>query len=624
MYSTLRMARLRRTPGDFAALFAVLVVCAALALGALWQIWHTQRIYTGVTIAGVPVGGLTRAAAMTRVNAALLRFPLPSITVSYGERQWPITGDDARVTTDLLDAVNRAYLVGRHESWSLQLNEQLAATLGGMDIAPAIELDRGQLRYVISQIAGEVRRPARAALQVADVTAPAQLGVDVDVEATVDDLLIALQGRVAGQALVVPLRVIELPAPEAVTIGPAGAPAATGADAPTSQLPGPLLLRDPQSGLELALDPALVQSLWVGGDARLIDDDKLRAILTGWAAQIDVPARDARLRFDHATQSPVVISASKPGRSLNIEATLATARGALTAGRATADLIITPSLPAVDSTRLAEMGIRELVASGSTYFAGSSTARVRNIEVAAEKFVGIVIPPNGVFSFNEHVEDISAANGFEDSLIIWGDRTAVGIGGGVCQVSTTVFRAAFEGGFPLVERYNHGYIVDWYGEPGLDATIFTPTVDFRFRNDTGAYLLIEPVVDASGGVITFNFYGTRPDRQVTIGEPVQSNVQDAPPPLYVTDDTLADGQIKQVEWEKPGMTVTVERTVVTNGEQRTDTLTSKYQPWRAIYLAGPGVDIPTPVPTEEPATDDTATPTATPAAEATPIPTLGQ
>jgi vancomycin resistance protein YoaR len=610
--------RLRRTPGDFAVLFTLLVICAALAVGAFWQIWHTQRIYTGVTIAGIPVGGMTRAAAMHQVNAALLRFPLPSITVSYGERQWPITGDDARVAADLGDAVNRAYLVGRRDTWSLQLNEQLAAALGGVDVAPLVELDRGQLRYVIGQIAGEVRRPARPAIQVGDMTTPAQPGADVDVEATVEELLLALQGRVPGQAVVVPLHVVELPAPATVAPAAAGAPAA----APTGDLPAPLLLRDPQSGLELALDAATVQTLRGEGNPPLIDDETLRAILTGWAAQIDVPARDARLRFDHATQSPVVISPSKPGRALNVEATLATARGALAAGLPTADLIVTPSLPAVDSNRVAEMGIRELVASGSTYFAGSSAARVRNIEVAAGKFVGIVIPPNGVFSFNEHVEDISAANGFEDSLIIWGDRTAVGIGGGVCQVSTTVFRAAFEGGFPIVERYNHGYIVDWYGDPGLDATIFAPTVDFRFRNDTGAHLLIEPVVDASQGVITFNFYGTRPDRQVTIGEPVQSNVQDAPPPLYVADDSLAEEQIKQVEWEKQGMTVTVERTIVENGERRTDTLVSKYQPWRAIYLAGPGVPIPTPVPTGEAAEPD-ATPEGVPTPEATPIPTPG-
>jgi vancomycin resistance protein YoaR len=219
------------------------------------------------------------------------------------------------------------------------------------------------------------------------------------------------------------------------------------------------------------------------------------------------------------------------------------------------------------------------------------------------------------------VEDVTAANGFEDSLIIWGDRTAVGVGGGVCQVSTTVFRAAYAAGLPIVERYNHGYVVDWYGDPGLDATIYTPTVDFRFRNDTGAYLLVEPVVDSVTGTITFNLYGTKPDRLVIIGEPVVSDVLKPDPPTYRIDESLETDEKEQVEWEKDGMTVTVERTIVEGGETRTDTLTSQYQPWRAVYLVGPGTEIPaTPTPAIETTEQDSAIPTVTPEATAAPPP----
>ena len=193
----------------------------------------------------------------------------------------------------------------------------------------------------------------------------------------------------------------------------------------------------------------------------------------------------------------------------------------------------------------------------------------------------------------------------------------MGIGGGVCQVSTTAFRAAYLGGFPIVERYNHGYVVDWYGKPGLDATIFTPSVDFKFRNDTGAYLLIEPVVDSANGVMTFNFYGTRPDRQVTVGEPQIADVLEPPAPLYERDESLAPGSQKQVDWAKKGMTVVVERTIVQDGTTRTDTLTSKYEPWRAVYLVGPGVEIPaTPTPAASSAEANAAG--ATGAAPATP------
>jgi vancomycin resistance protein YoaR len=263
------------------------------------------------------------------------------------------------------------------------------------------------------------------------------------------------------------------------------------------------------------------------------------------------------------------------------------------------NLPVTPQAPAVDMNRIAEMGLRELVISSQTSFAGSSASRLRNVEVAAQQFEGVVIPPGETFSFNEIVRDVSSANGFEDSLVIWGDRTAVGVGGGVCQVSTTLFRAAYEGGFPIVERYNHGYIVDWYGEPGLDATIFTPTVDFRFRNDTGAYLLIDPEVDSANGILVVNFYGTRPARTVTIGAAQITDRIEPEAPLYTVDESLEPGQIQQVEWQKEGMTVVLTRTIVENDTPRTDTLRSQYQPWRAVYLVGPGTPIPTPEPKEE-------------------------
>ncbi len=545
--------RIRRTPIDFAVLFALVMVCALAAMVIGWQVWHVNRIYSGVTIAGVPVGGLTRAAAMNRVAESLWRYPLPSVSVTYNGRQWPITGDDMRVATDLPDAINRAYLVGRRGTPAERLNTQLAAVVGVEDITPTITLETSSLRYAIDQIAGELRRPARGAAQVGEITIPAVPGLDIDVAATVAALTTALDNRVPGQPVVAPLAIIELAppvAPEATATGTTAAqPTAT---AYGSAIRRPLLLRDPQSGLAYALDAATLQSISVAGDPKLVDETKLRAILEQWAAQINVEPRDARLRFDTATQSPVVMQASRPGRRLDVEATLATARGALAGDQPSADLVVTTIQPAVDSNRVAEMGIRELVATGASYFAGSSAERVRNVQVAADKFIGVVIPPGGVFSFNQYVEDVSAANGFEDTLIIWGDRTAVGIGGGVCQVSTTIFRAAYLAGLPIVERYNHGYIVDWYGEPGLDATIFTPTVDFRFRNDTGAHLLMQPEMDAAGGSLVINLYGAKPERQVIVGEPVQSDVKPAPAPLYTVDTSLAPGQVKQVDWAKAG------------------------------------------------------------------------
>ena len=135
--------------------------------------------------------------------------------------------------------------------------------------------------------------------------------------------------------------------------------------------------------------------------------------------------------------------------------------------------------PAVNMHKIDQMGVKELVAQGTTSFKGSSPDRVHNITIASKSVDNSVVPPGVVFSFNQAVGDVSAETGYKDLLIIWGDRTAIGVGGGLCQVSTTVFRAAYYGGFPFEERWNHGYVVGWYGQPGLDATVYTPDVDFK-------------------------------------------------------------------------------------------------------------------------------------------------
>jgi vancomycin resistance protein YoaR len=584
---------LRRSVFDFAALLLLVVVLAVVAGSALWHFWFANRIYYGVSVAGVPVGGMTRASALQLLDERFAQTPLAPLSLHYGGQHWPLSIDQVPVQADLLSAVNQAYLVGRQGDFSARMVQQMLTVVRGHDVTPPLAVEEGVLRAAVAQLAAQVNRPGRAAGQIGDVSIPAQAAVTVDVEQTTQAALAALRTSLWNQTIQAPFVVRE-------ETPVAAAPAPEPNTAPFTSRP--LRVRDEGSGLEFAIDGATLGQLRAGAGSSQLDEGALRTLIAGWAAQIDRAPRDARLHFNPNTGGLTVMQSSAYGRKLDIDATANAVREADATGLTQARLVVEELAPAVDANRIAEMGIRELVSSGTTYFKGSSAARIRNIEVAAEKFEGVVIPPNGIFSFNKIVENVTSANDFEDSLIIWGDQTVVGVGGGVCQVSTTVFRAAYNGGMPIVERYNHGYIVDWYGEPGLDATIFTPSVDFRFRNDTGAYLLIDPVVDSANGVITFNFYGTRPNRVVTIGTPVKTDIKQPEPATYTVDVSLAPGQRKQVEWEKPGMTVTVTRTIVENGTTRTDTLTSRYVPWRAVYLVGPGSDAPAP-----PAADAEAT-----------------
>lgn len=585
-----RPATSRRSSLDFLVIYASVALLTAIALFAVWQFWHTDRVFSGVRVAGVPVGGLTRAQAIVRLSDELTPYPIPPVALYHHNQQWLLSSNLIAPQVDLMAAINTAYLIGRQGSFLEKTAEQIGAFVGRYDVDPPLTFDEGAVRQQISQIAAELRRPGRAEVQLGDFSLPSQPGLDVDVNATAAQVMNALRRH----------EVVTIPV-QTFTVQPPDATAATNVAVQTTSQRTPMTLRDASSGLTFALDAALLSTIAPSGNASRINEDALRTLVETWATQVNIPAQDARLRFNTATGQVEVLSPSVTGRILDVDATVEAIRQGLVSNSTQLQLPVSSVAPDVDANNIGSLGIRELVASGTTYFRGSSQARIRNIEVAAEKFVGVVIAPADVFSFNQIVQDVSAANGFEDSAIIWGDQTMVGVGGGVCQVSTTVFRAALNAGFPIVERYNHGYVVSWYGDPGMDATIYTPSVDFRFRNDTNAYLLVQPSVDSINGVITFDFFGTKPDRQVTISQPVITDVKEPGDPVYRIDASVAAGQRRQVEYAQRGMTVTVERTVTENGNTRVDKIVSEYQPWNAVFLVPPGTEIPaTPTPQATP------------------------
>ena len=569
--------------GEYLLIWFCVAVVATIGAFAGLQFWHTDRIYSGVHVAGVPVGGETRAAALLRLDKELSPYPLAPIFLEFEGRQWALGTDLLTPQADLEDAVNRAYSVGREGGVVERALDQWQAITGQATIWPVVVISEGTVRQVVGSAAAEVRRPGRPGIEVGSYSFPPRQGLDVDIAATAQ---LVLAQAASGQSGTVPLQTFSTSPPQN-TRGEATDPP----DGSALSLPQAIVLRHEASGIGFALDAALLERIMPSGDPQSLNEEALRIVVAGWARQVSFPAQDARLSFDDASGQLTVLQPSQAGQRLNVDLTVEAVRRALVTEQRTADLPIIAVHPAVDSGRLDELGIRELIASGTTYFKGSSATRVYNIEVATEKFVGAVIPPGGIFSFNSTIRAVSGANGFEDSAIIWGDRTAIGIGGGVCQVSTTVFRAALAAGFPLLERHNHGYVVSWYGDAGFDATIYTPYVDFRFLNDTDAHLLVQPVVDTVDGILSFRFYGTKPDREVEISEAEYTEIKEPGDPVYQEDASLEAGQKVQVEWPKDGKTATVIRTITENGESREERIVSVYRPWNAMFLYGPGTVI---------------------------------
>ncbi len=236
------------------------------------------------------------------------------------------------------------------------------------------------------------------------------------------------------------------------------------------------------------------------------------------------------------------------------------------------------------------LGIKELIGVGTSRFAGSIASRVHNVNLAATRLNGVLVEPGQTFSFDDAVGDISVYSGYQQAYIISGGKTILGDGGGVCQVSTTIFRAAMNAGLPIIERNAHAYRVHYYEEdalPGLDATVYSPTVDFKFKNDAPGSILIQTHIDLSNLVLTFEFYGTADGRVATVTKPILSNYVPAPAPLYTEDPTLPRGVVKQIDFSAPGTNSKFDYTVTRNGETIFEkTFYSNFRPWQAKFLVG--------------------------------------
>ena len=233
---------------------------------------------------------------------------------------------------------------------------------------------------------------------------------------------------------------------------------------------------------------------------------------------------------------------------------------------------------------LAEKGIKEIIAVGESNFTGSSEARKQNIIAGSQKFNGEIVPKGGIFSFNKILKSVEEEDGFVRELVIKGNKTEKELGGGVCQVSTTAFRAALSGGLAIRSRRNHSYAVPYYKPYGLDAAIYLGALDMSFRNDTPGALLVQTFIE--GDNLFFVFYGTDDGRQVSLSGPFISNYKEAPKALVYETEDLPLGEMQEIGEAHDGFTAEWIRRVQNGEEIKTSSFVSTYRAWPAKQLKG--------------------------------------
>lgn len=243
------------------------------------------------------------------------------------------------------------------------------------------------------------------------------------------------------------------------------------------------------------------------------------------------------------------------------------------------------SVPHIEGADAERLGIRDLLGVGNSYFDGSPANRRKNIAKGKDKMNGILIAPGEEFSQLKALGDIDGANGWLPELVIKGDKTVPEYGGGLCQVGSTSFRAAMAAGLKITERRNHSYRVRYYEPIGTDATIYEPSPDFRFKNDTPAHILI--TTEMKGDALHFYIWGTNDGRKAEQKLSGAYNIIPAPATKYIETTDLAPGQKRCTESAHAGASAHVDYTVTYgDGTTSSERFVSVYRPWGAVCLVG--------------------------------------
>ena len=490
-------------PGGLAIIAAVAIAAIAVGVGFAFA-GAANTLAPGTKVGGVDVGGMTAGnarALLERKAASLENVPITFVAAGHSWKIRPyelgVTGDwQAAVGTAQADAGGFGFVRGYR---------RLALRVFPDRVEPAADAYDAAVTFKVTLIAKAIDRPARDAKLVKhglrlEIARTGRLGLDQTAAARVIVGALAGFGRAPVQ---LPVRTTQ--------------PQLTGPDLQPAKAPRPSASCRRPVSLVLAGKRRQLTRWQLSSMLLLQQDPKAKPVLGGRAADayfskldrtVSQPARDATFAVDGPR---VRLVAAQPGVGLDVARSSAAVLAA--AERQTdrvARLSVGEVQPQRETADAKAMGITGLVSSYETFYGGDPN-RIHNVEVVAHLIDGKLIAPGATFSFNQATGERSAAKGFLVAPVIINGELSTGLGGGVCQVSTTVFNAAYEGGLPITARTNHALYISHY-PLGRDATVDYPDIDLKFVNDTPHWLLLRTFVGSSSLVVSL--YGTPQHRRV--------------------------------------------------------------------------------------------------------------
>lgn len=572
------------------SLGAIILLGVLLPFLAFWVPFF-GKIYPGVTVAGIDLSGKTPEEAIRILSG----FTPPSkivLTIS-GSKTNPtieIPTDSLSVKYDYNKTADAAYKFGRTGNPVFDAGEILSSIFKTKTIGLRFSIDEETLSKSISTVAGQIGNdPVYPSAKLTDgkvVIDKGKKGITLDANG-----LRILIGKNFSQVKSDP---IEVPV---MDIDPTlnSFELAAFEKRATTLSQKTLTLKFEDKALQYTGNDLLELTNPRGG----YDNSKVEALVSEVASLVNRSPQEAKFVFDSSQKRVNTFQPSKDGVSIKNEelANLITEDLSKIENASDKEVAIdipaVTTAPAVQTADVNNLGIDDLIGKGTSIFKGSIASRVYNVNLAASRISGTLVPPGETFSFNKAVGDISELTGYQKAYIIQNGKTILGDGGGVCQVSTTLFRAVLNAGLPITERTAHAYRVFYYEEdapPGFDATVYSPTVDFKFRNDTPGYILVQAISDPKHYSLTFELYGTKDGRVAEVGKPVITSTTTPPPDVYEDDPSLPTGTVKQTEHKAIGTNLYMTYKVTKDGKiifQKT--FYSNYKPWANVFLKGTGV-----------------------------------
>lgn len=580
---------------------------------------YAGRILPNVTVHGVPVGSLTREEARAKIEAHFAPFLAQPVMLTYSGRTWTPTLAELGAELAIDEAVDKAVAVGRGHDLFTNLQQIGAVWQRGLELPLHLSIDQDALqRYLLERVA-EVERPAVDARLVLHGTTvrvePSAVGRQVLVNDTLHEIVAALQD-LNPDTIALRTRTLEPALRDDAAI--------VAQDQIAALLAGPITLLIDGRPFVWSLDE-LARMVRVeripdpAGDRLVVsvDHELVRAKIREIGDATEVKGTYPRLNWNDGRLE--IFQEGKPGRRIDEEQVFAAVLDALTkpAEQRTVTVAFREIPPPITAANLDQLGITTLIGVGRSDFTGSAAYRVTNIQAGMRLLHGVLIAPGEEFSFNQTIGRIDSSNGFVEGYAIIQNRTQLEWGGGICQDSTTVFRAAFWAGLPITERWGHSFYISWYDRyafgpygdgPGMDATIFTGGPDLKFLNDTGGWILIQTLVDTRRHLAEVRLYGPDTGRKVLLEGPIITNRTPPPAePVYVASPDRPVGQPRQSDTARGGMDILFTRIVLgpDGKEIERRQFVTRFKPWPNIFEYNPadlgpdGKPLPTPTPPPE-------------------------